>query len=35
MLMITLYAEQKKKRHGFIEQSFRQFTFLISNYMYL
>ena len=23
MLMITLYAEQKKKRHRFIEQSFR------------
>ena len=23
MVMITLYAEQKKKRHRFIEQSFR------------
>ena len=23
MLMITLYAEQKKKRHRFIEQSFK------------
>ena len=23
MLMITLYADQKKKRHRFIEQSFR------------
>ena len=23
MLMITLYAEQKKKRHRFIEQSLR------------
>ena len=23
MLVITLYAEQKKKRHRFIEQSFR------------